>query len=577
MSHNIQISEALRRSIQNGSSFSRFIKETNCNVKSYGNGNNSTTDGVNFMANMIEKSSHQVKELAQKLNKFNLEKTVKSVHSFLVSYIQYEADAQMQRLRSPGCSWSVRQKGIDCKSFTIFACSLLREMGYKSIIRQVKQPSFYANQFTHVYLIVPKNQKITNANQLTDYYNLDGTTLDNREVVFSTKKDKFMNGLRYQGMMGASLNSPSLSKETKESKNFEGSFPQFQKIGFSRNDLIPMKNYMKELQNSRGTSNGMYFVPRPNGILITDAKNNGYLFKPSNIGIWQQYYLQYADRDLQGMNAIGILTAVGGASGLLAKLPVVGDIFGKVFGGLNGLLGGLFGSDRGWYKSGFVKRDGETLISMLIEKSLSINQAVISQNMRSLGEAVASFRLDANIFEKAIVHQINRGWNDPTIDNLNLLLVGVRKIKEQFLPALSSWVSQYYSKSGSSGSKTETTDYLDSFFNYDNPFQFSNPPSHSEPIPNLNLKQGVTSVRSFAIVEEGETILQTMGPSEPIGGSDPQLPPGNGRNEQVANFQDAGVTKASLIPGFSNTAIIATGGVLMAGVLFYPKIKKLLK
>jgi hypothetical protein len=91
------------------------------------------------------------------------------------------------------------------------------------------------------------------------------------------------------------------------------------------------------------------------------------------------------------------------------------------------------------------------------------------------------------------------------------------------------------------------------------------------------LKQGVTSVRSFAIVEEGETILQTMGPSEPIGGSNPQLPPGNGRNEQVANFQDAGVTKASLIPGFSNTAIIATGGVLMAGVLFYPKIKKLLK
>jgi hypothetical protein len=108
---------------------------------------------------------------------------------------------------------------------------------------------------------------------------LDGTILDNREVVFSDKKDKLMNGLPYQGMMSPSSNAGSFSnQETIESQNFEGSFSQFQKLGFTRQDLVPMKNYMKELQNSRGTSGGMYFVPRPNGILITDAKSNGFLF-----------------------------------------------------------------------------------------------------------------------------------------------------------------------------------------------------------------------------------------------------------------------------------------------------------
>jgi len=585
MSQNIQITEALRRPIQNGSSFSAYIKETNCNVKSYGNGSNSTTDGVEFMANMIEKSSYQVKELAKKLKQTNLQSTVKSVHNFIVTYIQYEADAKMQRLRSPGCSWSVRQKGIDCKSFTIFACALLREMGYKSIIRQVKQPSFYSDQYTHVYVVVPKNQKLTNAKQLSDYYNLDGTILDNREVVFSTKKDKLMTGLPYQGMMGPSSNAGSFSnQETIESQNFEGSFPQFQKLGFTRQDLVPMKNYMKELQNSRGTSGGMYFVPRPNGILITDAKSNGYLFKPNNMSIWQQYFTQYADSELQGMNAIGVVSALG-ETGVLEKLPVVGDVFGKVFGGLSDLLGGLFGSDRGWYKPVMVKRDGEILISIVLSRTQAINEAVVSQNMNALGEAVAEFKLDINLFDKAVKKKKSEGWNTPTMDSLTSLLSGISKIKSQFIPALDSWLGQYYSKSGSRGSKTKSSDSLDSFMQDPSPV-FTRPTvSHSEPIPSLSLKRGVTEVRSFALIQEGEAILQTMEQTNPntggglpnnSGGYNPSTPTSGGNN-QVGNFEDGGVKKASLIPGFSNTALIATGGVLVAGILFFPKIKELLK
>jgi hypothetical protein len=164
--------------VKNGSSFSALIKKSENKTVSYGNGNNSTIEGVEFMADLINKSSHQVKTLAKKLKRNTLKETIASIHSFLTTYIQYKADDRLQNLYSPSSAWANRKEGVDCKSFTIFAVALLKEMGYSSIIRQVKQPQFYSDQFTHVYVVVPKNQQSKAVKSPDSYFVLDGTILN---------------------------------------------------------------------------------------------------------------------------------------------------------------------------------------------------------------------------------------------------------------------------------------------------------------------------------------------------------------------------------------------------------------
>lgn len=583
MSHSLNISEALRRPIQNGSSFSAYIKDSTCKPFDYGNGNNSTIEGVEFMADLIKKSSYQVKKLAKKLKKSTVESTVNSVHSFLTTYIQYDADAQLQRLRSPGCSWSVRKTGIDCKSFSIFAGALLSEMGISFALRQIKQPSFYPDQYTHVYVVVPNNQKITSATQMDSYYNLDATVLDNKEVVYIAKKDKFMNGLPYQGMMAPTVSVP--KKETTETKNFERSFAHFEQLGFSRSDLGRMKEYMKDLQASTASSSRIYMVPRKNGLLITNG-SSGFVFKPAHTKLWQNVVAEQMRAN--GLNAVGTLTAVTGAAGLL-KDANIGDLFGDVFGSINDLIGGLFGSDRGWYKPDYVKRDAETLLGFLSDHTKKINQALVSQNMSQLGRSVADFKAEINVYLKAVKAKKNEGWNTPTMENLDLLINGLEKLKSRFVPKLDQWISQYFNRSGSIGSKTMRSDKYDSLNEGNSPVYLGNPQAHTEQIPNLSIKQGVGSVKSFDLSGSGKVLLEGIQPTNPStgGGKDTQYPnpttpnyptpanPSNGGSQQ--DQIDNEVQKASLIPGFSNTALIATGSTLVAGVLLWPTIKKAIK
>ena len=107
-----------------------------------------------------------------------------------------------QNLRSPAHSWhTARQSGIDCKSYSIFASSILLNLGIKHYIRQVKQPKMNPDSFTHVYVIVPKNQET--GSLLDGYFTIDGTRKNKSEGKFTLAKDIFMSQLPHLGLNGS--------------------------------------------------------------------------------------------------------------------------------------------------------------------------------------------------------------------------------------------------------------------------------------------------------------------------------------------------------------------------------------
>jgi len=171
-----QINQRLYRAILNGRQYEKDIPISRCKPMVGGKGN--TEHSVKQMAKVVELYSHQTKKLAQKLKKSSLIQTCQQVQDFLYWHFQYKRDEQDQILRSPACSFAQRFEGIDCKSYSILAASILRELGIANYFRRV---SYDKNlPYSHVYVVVPKNQKTADLSQ--GYYTIDGTLNKNTET-----------------------------------------------------------------------------------------------------------------------------------------------------------------------------------------------------------------------------------------------------------------------------------------------------------------------------------------------------------------------------------------------------------
>lgn len=154
---------------------------------------------------MVLQYNTQTEKLALVLKKSSLPLTVPSIHDFLFNHLQYKADGSDQMLRSPACSWYDRVNGIDCKSYTIFASCLLYNLGINHYIRKIKQPaSENPNDYSHVYVIVPIDQKNGDTNK--GYYVIDGTLRSNKEPFFSESKDFYMQRTKTAGLNGIGIN-----------------------------------------------------------------------------------------------------------------------------------------------------------------------------------------------------------------------------------------------------------------------------------------------------------------------------------------------------------------------------------
>lgn len=219
MAENVNISTVLKRKLKGGKEFDILMPRVSCKTTTLGDGDTFFT--VDRMKDWIEKFRHQTAKIALRLEGQTVEETVNNIYNFLYNHVQYEADGSLQQLRSPACTWMQRKQGVDCKSYSVFASSLLSNLGITHSIRQVKQPYFFPEEFTHVYVVIPKDQSKKEFSSNAPTFVLDATKHENVEVNYLEKVDLPMNKLSHVG-----LNAPQDERTSKIIANFE-SFCQF--------------------------------------------------------------------------------------------------------------------------------------------------------------------------------------------------------------------------------------------------------------------------------------------------------------------------------------------------------------
>lgn len=199
-----EINLILKRRIKNGDEFNHLIEKPKGQKVKLKSGD--TFYSVKMMKVWVETFYKQVTKLSKILKGKTIQETCDKIHYFLYYDIQYQADGVTQNLRSPANSWFNRRDGIDCKSYSIFASSVLMNLGIKHYIRQIKQPKFNSKQFTHVYVVVPENQVSGELDK--GYCIIDGTIQSNKEPSYTEKKDVFMD----QKLPHIGLNCPAPKK-----------------------------------------------------------------------------------------------------------------------------------------------------------------------------------------------------------------------------------------------------------------------------------------------------------------------------------------------------------------------------
>jgi Transglutaminase-like domain len=194
-----QFDTLLHREIKDGQEYSDLFQVAKNTPTNLGSGN--TFHSIKTMQNWIGQYYNQCSGIAPILKKDTLKNTTTAIYRFLYDHIQYKQDGALQQIRTPANSWANRKAGIDCKSYSVFASCILLCLGIKHYIRQIKQPLYRPNRFTHVYVVVPYNQDTGSLDQ--GHYVIDATVKSNKEPLFTTKDDTYMEKLPHLGLNGS--------------------------------------------------------------------------------------------------------------------------------------------------------------------------------------------------------------------------------------------------------------------------------------------------------------------------------------------------------------------------------------
>lgn len=191
------INIALHRPLKKGNQYNHLIPFSGCQSIKLAKGD--TKVAIDSMALWTKKYQHHTKKLTQKkFANLPLSKLCKELHRFLYHHIQYKIDGYDQLLRSPACTWATRSLGLDCKSYSIFASSVLLNSGVSHYLRRV-----IINQgegYSHVYVIVPKDQNTFDLSK--GHYTIDGTLKTSKEQDIYKADDVLMRA-NSMGLSGA--------------------------------------------------------------------------------------------------------------------------------------------------------------------------------------------------------------------------------------------------------------------------------------------------------------------------------------------------------------------------------------
>ncbi len=149
---------------------------------------------VKMMAEISTKYRSDTARLAPLLKGDSVKQTITNVWQFMYDHLQYKEDREnIEELRRPARSWADRNDGVDCDCMSIFASSILKNLGIKHQFRVTKYNA--GDEWQHVYVIVPNGKS---------YYTIDGVIgAANTEKQFHKNKDyNAMTGIPIQLLNG---------------------------------------------------------------------------------------------------------------------------------------------------------------------------------------------------------------------------------------------------------------------------------------------------------------------------------------------------------------------------------------
>jgi LPXTG-motif cell wall-anchored protein len=193
------INRLLYRKLRDNSRYDKYFENNSCPVVNQGKGQ--TEHGVEVMKKYVYSYLDQSKSISiNEFSAYDLITTVNKIHEFLYWSLQYKLNTDLQKVQTPGCSWAIRE--ADCKSYSVFASSILINLGIQHYIRRVAVN--FESHYSHVYVIIPKDQNSLSINDTNDYYVIDATLLENIEQDFTANEDIIMRvnepELEYVGM-----------------------------------------------------------------------------------------------------------------------------------------------------------------------------------------------------------------------------------------------------------------------------------------------------------------------------------------------------------------------------------------
>jgi hypothetical protein len=182
---------SLERPLQN-SPLLQLIPDSPCKPTDMGKGD--TRFSMEIMKQWAIKYAFQTKDVAKQLRGNTLKQTAINIHKFIYNNFQYQADEYVQNLYSPSCAKKIRATGIDCKSYSLIASTILLNLNIPHSFRRIKQPYFNETEWTHVYVVIPNG---------SDEIIIDGTINSMVEVPYVQKNDLVMLQLPHTALNGA--------------------------------------------------------------------------------------------------------------------------------------------------------------------------------------------------------------------------------------------------------------------------------------------------------------------------------------------------------------------------------------
>ena len=155
---------------------------------------------VSEMKKLIKETAWQTKKLSEKLRGNNIYATCGNIWKFLFSHIKYKEDDEgEEQLREPALSWFVRTiRGIDCDDFSIFASSILYNLGIPHYFRIARYQEDY---FQHVYVVVPQTaNKYIVIDAVLDGFDMEKEPTETKDFLVMSNNN--LNGINVSVLSG---------------------------------------------------------------------------------------------------------------------------------------------------------------------------------------------------------------------------------------------------------------------------------------------------------------------------------------------------------------------------------------